>query len=144
MFCKKLMPSVSVQDPVLEPTWITEGTLPLWMRFGSFHVAGQAWAMYHYEHSWGSFAEWLERLERTYDRDNAESKQFCAEFSRDPEKQAKILADRSLSREMKRILDMEHPYAPARGLLEPKPEPIEEVSDVGCFAYRLRGDIMSE
>ena len=53
------MHSVSVQDPVLEPTWITEGTLPLWMRFGSFHVAGQAWAKYHYEHPWGSFAEWL-------------------------------------------------------------------------------------
>ena len=138
------MPSVSAQDPALELARITEGTLPLWMRFGSFHVAGQAWAKYHYEHSWGSFAEWLERLERKYDRDNAESKQFWAEFSRDPEKQAKILADRSLSRERKRILYTERPNAPARGLLEPKPEPVEEVSDVGCFAYRLRGDIMFE
>jgi len=85
------MPSVSAQDSVLESAWITEGTLPLWMRFGSFHVAGQAWAKYHYEHPWGSFAEWLEQLERRYDRDNAESKQFWAEFSRDPEKRAKIL-----------------------------------------------------
>ena len=50
------MPSVSAQDSVLEYAWITEGTLPLWMRFGSFHVAGQAWAKYHYEHPWGSFA----------------------------------------------------------------------------------------
>ena len=137
-FCKKLMPSVSAQDPVLEPAWITEGTLPLWMRFGSFHVAGQAWAKYHYEHPWGSFAEWLECLERKYDRDNAESKQFRAEFSRDPEKQSKILADRSLRRETKSILDTERPYTPVRGLLEPKPEPVDEVSDIGCFAYRLQ------
>ena len=140
MFCKKLMPSAFAQDPAR----ITEGTLPLWMRFGSFHVAGQAWAKYHYEHPWGSFAEWLKRLERRYDRDNTESKQFWAEFSRDPEKQSKILADRSLRRETKRILDTERPYTPARGLLEPKPEPVDEVSDVGCFAYRLGGDIMSE
>ena len=111
---------------------------------GSFHVAGQAWAKYHYEHPWGSFVEWLERLERRYDRDNAESKQFWAEFSRDPEKQSKILAGRSLCHETKRILDTERPYTPARGLLEPKPEPVDEVSDVGCFAYRLGGDIMSE
>ena len=138
------MPSVSAQDPVLEPAWITEGTLPLWMRFGSFHVAGQAWAKYHYDHPWGSFAEWLERLERKYDRDNAKSKQFWAEFSRDSEKQAKILADRSLRRETKCILDTERPYTPARGLLEPKPEPVDEVSEVGCFAYRLQGDIVSE
>ena len=138
------MPSVSAQDPALEPTRITEGTLPLWMRFGYFHVAGQAWAKYHYEHPWGSFAEWLERLERKYDRDNAKSKQFWAEFLRDSEKQAKILADRSLRRETKRILDTERPYTPARGLLEPKPEPVDEVSDVGCFSYHLQGDIMSE
>jgi len=114
------------------------------MRFGSFHVAGQAWAKYHYEHPWGSFAEWLERLEQKYDRDNAKAKLFWAKFSRDPERQAKILADRSLRHETRHVLDMERPYMPARGLLEPKPEPVNEASDVGCFAYRLQGDIMSE
>ena len=124
--------------------WVTEGTLPLWMWFGSFHVAGQAWAKYHYEYPWGSFAEWLEHLERRYDRDNAESKKLWAEFLSDLGKQAKILADRTLRREMKRILDTERPYTPVRGLLEPKPEPVDEVSDAGCFAYRLGGDIMSE
>ena len=138
------MPSEIAQDPALEPAWVTEGTLPLWMRFGSFHVAGQAWAKYHYEHPWGSFAEWLERLEQKYDRDNVKAKLFWAEFSRDPERQAEILADRSLYRETMRILDTERPYMPARGLLEPKPEPVDEASDVGCFAYRLQGDIMSE
>ena len=138
------MPSVIAQDPALEPAWVTEGTLPLWMRFGSFHVAGQAWAKYHYEHPWGSFAEWLERLEQKYDRDNAKAKLFWAEFSRDPERQEKILADRSLHRETRHILDTERPYMPARGLLEPKPEPMDEASDVGCFAYCLQGDIMSE
>ena len=129
---------------MLEPAWVTEGNLPLRMRFGSFHVAGQAWTKYHYEHPWGSFAEWLERLERRYNWDNAESKKFWAEFSSDPEKQAKILADRTLRRETKRILDTDRPYTPVRGLLEPKPEPVDEVFDAGCFAYRLGGDIMSE
>ena len=51
----------------------------------------------------------VERLERRYDRDNANSKQFWAEFLRDPELQAKILADRSLRRETKHILDTEQP-----------------------------------
>ena len=83
-------------------------------------------------------------MERRYDRDKANSKQFWAKFSRDPELQAKILADRSLHRETKRILDTERPYTPARGLLGPKPEPVDEVSDIGCFAYRLQGDIISE
>ena len=83
-------------------------------------------------------------MERRYDRDNAESKKIWAEFSNDPEKQAKILADRTLRRETKRILDTDRPHAPARGLLEPKPEPVDEASDVGSFAYRLGGDIMSE
>ena len=86
----------------------------------------------------------MKQLERRYDRDNAKSKQFWAEFSCDLEKQSKILADRSLRRETKCILDTERPYVPARGLLEPKPEPVGEVSDVGCFAYHLRGDIMFE
>ena len=76
-------------------------------------------------------------MERRYDRDNAESKKFWAEFSSDLEKQAKILADRTLRRETKRILDTDRPYTPARGLLEPKPEPVDKVSDAGSFAYCL-------
>ena len=43
-------------------------------------------------------------MEQKYDRDNAEAKLFWAEFSRDPERQAKILADRSLRRETRRIV----------------------------------------
>ena len=73
-----------------------------------------------------------------------QSKQFWAEFLRDPEKQAKILADHSLRREMKQILDTERPYAPTVGLIEPKPEPIDEVHDARHFAYRFRGDTLSE
>ena len=45
---------------------------------------------------------------------------------------------------MKRILDTERPYAPTAGLLEPKPEPVDEVHDAGHFAYRFRGDTLSE
>ena len=53
-------------------------------------------------------------MEQKYDRDNAKAKLFWAEFSPDPERQAKILADRSPRRETSHILDTERPYMPAR------------------------------
>ena len=60
------------------------------------------------------------------------------------EKQVKILADCSLCCEMKHILGTYRPYAPAMGLLEPKPEPIDEAHDAGHFAFCVRGDVLSE
>ena len=51
---------------------------------------------------------------------------FFAEFQRDPAKHAKILADRALRREIKRILDTDRPYSAPAGLREPKPEPVDE------------------
>jgi len=74
MFCKILTPSVSAQDPALEPARITEGILPLWMKRVSLCVSGGAWAKYSYVHPWGSFGEWWEHLERRYDNDNAKAK----------------------------------------------------------------------
>ena len=50
-----------------------------------------------------------------------------AEFQRDPEKHAKILSERRLRREIKRLLDTDKPYSAPMGLLEPKPELVEEV-----------------
>ena len=44
-------------------------------------------------------------MERVYDLRNADTKHFFAEFQRDPEKHAKILADRVLRCEIKWILD---------------------------------------
>ena len=136
MFCKTLPPSVSAQDPTLELARIIEGILPLWMNRGSLCVAGEAWAKHFYDHPWGLFGEWWECLEQRYDADNAKAKCFWAEFSRDAENQAKILAYRSLHREMKRILDTDCHYATAMGLLEPKPEPVDEVPDAKHFAFR--------
>ena len=49
------------------------------------------------------------------------------EFQRDSEKQAKILSERRLRREIKRLLDTDKPYSAPMGLLEPKPELVEEV-----------------
>ena len=83
-------------------------------------------------------------LERRYDVDNAKAKLFWAEFLRDAEKQAKILADRALHRETKRILDTERPYTPAEGLLEPKPEPVDKAPKLAGFMYRSKGDTMPE
>ena len=74
VFCKKLAPSVSAQDPALEPARITEGILPLWMNRGTFYVAGGLWAKYAFEHPWGNFEEWWERRERNYEVGNAKAK----------------------------------------------------------------------
>ena len=66
---------------------------------------------------------------------------FFVEFQRDPEKHVKILADRALRREIKRILDTSRPYSAPTGLLEPKPEPIEEEPSPPEFMYHLRSII---
>ena len=63
---------------------------------------------------------------RVYELWNTDTKRFFVEFQRDPEKHAKILADRALCREIKRILDTDRPYSAPVGLLEPKPEPVDE------------------
>jgi len=64
---------------------------------------------------------------------------FFAEFQRDPEKHAKILSERRLRHEIKRLLDTDRPYSAAMGLLEPKPEPVEEVMEPHEFMYRRKG-----
>ena len=63
---------------------------------------------------------------RVYELRNADTKRFFAEFQRDPEKHAKILVDCAIRREIKRILDTDRPYSAPAGLLEPKPEPVDE------------------
>ena len=65
---------------------------------------------------------------------------FFAEFQRDPEKHAKILADRALHCKIKRILDTDRPYSAPAGLREPKPEPVdEEPLPPHEFMYRRKG-----
>ena len=87
-----------------------------------------------------SFEEFWADRERVYDLRNADTKHFFVEFQRDPEKHTKILADRALRREIKRILDTDRPYSAPAGLREPKPEPVdEEPLSPHEFMYRLKG-----
>ena len=61
-------------------------------------------------------------------------------FQHDPEKHAKILADRALCREIKWILDTDRPYSAPAGLLEPKPDLVdEEPLSPHEFMYRRKG-----
>jgi hypothetical protein len=63
-----------------------------------------------------------------------------AEFQHDPEKHAKILADRMLHCEIKRILHTDRPYSAPAGLREPKPEPVdEEPLSPHEFMYQRKG-----
>ena len=65
---------------------------------------------------------------------------FFANFQRDPAKHARILANRRLRREIKRILDTDRPYSSPAGLREPKPEPVdEEPLAPHEFMYRRKG-----
>ena len=57
---------------------------------------------------------------RVYDLRNTDTKHFFAEFQRDPEKHAKILADRAFRREIKQILDTDRLYSAPAGLRLPK------------------------
>ena len=77
---------------------------------------------------------------RVYELRNADTKHFFAEFQRDPEKHAKILADHALRREIKQILDTDRPYSAPTGLLKLKPEPVdEEPLSPHEFMYRRKG-----
>ena len=75
-----------------------------------------------------------------YELRNADTKRFFAEFQRDPVKHAKILADRTLHHEIKRILDTDRPYSAPAGLRELKAEPVdEEPLSPHEFMYRCKG-----
>ena len=75
-----------------------------------------------------------------YDRRNKQAKRFFADFQRDPAKHARILANRRLCREIKRILDTDRPYSSPAGLREPKPEPVDdEPLAPHEFMYRSKG-----
>ena len=99
-FCK-LTPSVSAQDPALAPAQVTEGILTRVLKRGDYFVAGASWAKFHARQPWLSFEDFWADRKRIYEYRNADTKCFFAEFQRDPEKHAKILADRALCREIK-------------------------------------------
>jgi len=119
---------------------VTEGILPRVLKRGDFYDDGASWAKFHTCQPWVSFEDFWSDRKRVYERRNADTKHFFAEFQRDPEKHAKILADRALRREIKRILDTDRPYSAPAGLLEPKPEPLdEEPLSPHEFMYRRNG-----
>ena len=124
----------------MAPAQVTEGVLPRKLNRGDFYVAGASWAKFHIRYPSVSFEEfWADRM-RVYDLRNADTKRFFAEFQRDLEKHAKVLADRVLRREIKWILDTDRPYSAPAGLREPKPEPVdEEPLSRHEFMYRCKG-----
>ena len=86
-----------------------------------------------------SFDEFWSDRERVYDYRNADTKCFFAEFQRNSEEHAKVLSERRLRREIKRLLDTDRPYKAPMGVLEPKPEPVEDMVAPHEFMYRRQG-----
>ena len=124
----------------MAPAQVTEGVLPRILKRGNFYVSGASWAKFHARYPSVSFEEFWAGRVRVYELQNSDTKRFFAEFQRDPEKHAKILADRALRREIKRILDTDRPYSAPAGLREPKPEPVdEEPLSPHEFMYRRKG-----
>jgi len=124
----------------LAPAQVIEGVLPRLLKRGNFYVTGASWAKFHIRYPSVSFEEfWADRV-HVYELRNADTKRFFAEFQRDPEKHAKILADRALHRKIKQILDTDRPYSAPAGLRELKPEPAdEEPLSPHEFMYRRKG-----
>ena len=61
------------------------------------------------------------------------------EFQHNSEEHAKVLSERWLRREIKRLLDTDRPYKAPMGLLEPKPEHVEDMVAPHEFMYRRQG-----
>jgi hypothetical protein len=133
------MPSVSAQDLALAPTRITKGIVPWHLNRRNFYVFGLTWEKIHARHPWLSFEDFWSDRKRIYEYRNTDTKQFFAEFQRDPEKHAEILAEHRLHREIKWLLDTDRPYSALMSLLEPKPEPVEEVLTPHEFMYHCKG-----
>jgi hypothetical protein len=65
-------------------------------------------------------------------------KAFFTEFESDPVRLARILADRALCREIRRVRKcLNVPYSPPEGLKEPKPEPVDNDSSPLEFMYHF-------
>ena len=110
------------------------------MNWGNFYVAGASWAKVYARRPWLSFIDFWSEKRHVYERRNSDTKCFFAEFQRDPEKHVKILVDLALHREIKQILDTDKPYSAPAGLLELKPEPVDEEPFASHeFMYRRRG-----
>ena len=80
--------------------------------------------------------------DHAYNRRNAQSKRFFDRFTRDADKHHEVLRDRTICREIKRMLNTDVPYLPPAGLLEPKPEPMEKLHGDYCFMYKEEGDFV--
>jgi len=74
--------------------------------------------------------------DHAYNRRNAQSKCFFDRFTRDVDKHHEVLRDRTIHHEIKHMLNTDVLYLPPAGLLEPKPEPVEEVHGDYCFMYK--------
>ena len=127
---------MSAQDPALAPVQITEGIVPWRLDHENFYVSGLTWEKARARCPWLSFDEFWSDRERVYEYRNTDTKRFFVEFQRDHEQHAKILSERRLRREIKRLLDTDRPYKVPMGLLEPKPEPVEDMIAPHEFMYR--------
>ena len=108
----------------------------------TFFVSGASWVKFRVLRPWASFEQFLASREAICDERNLNTIHFFEEFQSDPERHARILADRALCRETRCILNTDGPYSSAQGLHESKPEPVDEGLITSDFMYHFRGQTM--
>ena len=123
----------------MAPARIIEGIVPRRLNSGNFYVSGLTWEKFCVRRPWLSFDEFWSDREHVYDYRNTDTKRLFAEFQRNSEEHARVMSERRLRREIKCLLDTDRPYSAPMGLLEPKPEPVEEVMEPHEFMYHRKG-----
>ncbi|PVH38786.1 hypothetical protein PAHAL_5G352600 [Panicum hallii] len=126
-----------VQDPAVEPAWVTEGILPITMKRDDFYMTGETWAKFHSAHPVITFDEFLTIMLRSYEKCSTTAKVFLTEFKRDPARRPWILVDHALRREIRKSRIAPLPYTLPEGLKEPKPEPVETEAEPLEFMYHV-------
>ena len=107
------------------------------MKCGNFVISGAMWRKFNANRPWMTFVEfWMFKEEHAYNRCNAQSKHFFDRFTHDADKHHEVLRDRTIRCEIKHMINTDVPYLQLARLLEPKPEPVEELHGDYCFMYK--------
>jgi hypothetical protein len=102
------------------------------------YMTGETWSKFHSAHPLITFDDfWTVKL-RSYKKRNTAVKAFFTEFERDLVRCTRILADRALHREIRRVKNSSIvPYILPKGLKKPKLEPVETETEPLEFMYRV-------
>jgi hypothetical protein len=108
------------------------------MHRDGFFITGESWLKFNTTFPSVTFSKFWDIKLRLYEKRKAAAIRFFAKFQCDPERHAKILADRTLHREIRRIQrSSDVPYVPPEGLKKLKLEPFDNEFKPLEFMYHV-------